>query len=117
MARLIPLALLLLALYSACGGSKAASKEPPKWVTEMIDSFENKVKHSVGASISKYAFDGDIVYYVLMPCCDQFNELYSESGDLLCYPDGGITGKGDGKCPEFDSGAELLETIWEANAR
>jgi len=34
-------------------------------------------------------------------CCDQMGEVRDTSGNIICHPDGGITGKGDGKCPDF----------------
>ena len=41
---------------------------------------------------------GKTAYYVRSRCCDNYNDLYNQSGDIICSPDGGITGNGDGKC-------------------
>ena len=100
---------------SACGGSKSASASEPKWVTHLIDSLEH-AKYNNGAAVSKYSYEGKTVYYVQAPCCDQMNALYDETGVLMCYPDGGFTGRGDGKCPGFKNGAEMLAMLWQANA-
>jgi hypothetical protein len=44
-----------------------------------------------------------------------FGELFDESGILLCAPDGGITGRGDGRCPDFfDERREELR-VWADN--
>jgi len=32
---------------------------------------------------------------------------------LLCAPSGGITGKGDGKCPDFNEKAGEGKLIWK----
>jgi hypothetical protein len=36
--------------------------------------------------------------YVKAGCCDQFDPLVDAHGVLVCYPSGGFTGRGDGKC-------------------
>jgi hypothetical protein len=49
----------------------------------------------------RYEYRGETVYYAPAPCCDFFSELYDGAGVLLCRPDGGITGAGDGTCRDF----------------
>ena len=49
-----------------------------------------------------------------MPCCDFFNEVYDDKCKLLGSPDGGFTGKGDGKLPDFFKEAKNEKLIWEA---
>jgi hypothetical protein len=52
-------------------------------------------------------YDGETVFFLpTLPqlCCDTFSRLYDADGTLICYPDGGITGKGDGRCPDFIGG-------------
>ena len=40
-----------------------------------------------------------VAYYVKAGCCDQFDPLIDARGVLVCYPSGGFSGRGDGKCP------------------
>ena len=51
--------------------------------------------------VVEYTYKGKTVYYVVMPCCDFFNEVYDDKCNYLGAPDGGFTGKGDGKLPDF----------------
>ncbi len=64
--------------------------------------------------ITVYKYRGKLVYYVpSASCCigDQFNTLYDASGKVLCNPNGGITGLGDGKCVGFFGEAKKVGII------
>jgi hypothetical protein len=39
--------------------------------------------------------------------------LYDAGGDMICAPDGGLTGKGDGKCPDFLSIRKNEALVWK----
>ncbi len=39
-----------------------------------------------------------VAYWVQAGCCDQLDPLVDARGVLVCYPTGGYTGRGDGKC-------------------
>ena len=51
----------------------------------------------------RYIYQGRPVYYVQASslCCDQMSMLYDAEGNLICMPDGGYTGRGDGRCADF----------------
>jgi hypothetical protein len=38
--------------------------------------------------------------------------LYSENGDILCFPDGGLSGQGDGRCSDFFQTASDSSLVW-----
>lgn len=65
------------------------------------------------ATIWHYTYKGESVYYIPAPCCDQFNPVYNNKCSLLCHPDGGLTGKGDGKCDDFFLLANDKKLIWK----
>ncbi|MES2796849.1 MAG: hypothetical protein V4683_12835 [Bacteroidota bacterium] len=47
-------------------------------------------------------------------CCDMFTaQLFDENGTSLCFPYGGISGKGDLKCQEFDINKKAEKLIWK----
>lgn len=52
------------------------------------------------------------VYYVPPICCDVSAELYDRNGSLICSPDGGIAGDGDGKCPDFFDARTDEKRVW-----
>ena len=61
----------------------------------------------------EYEYQGNIVYYVPPQCCDQFSQLYDSNGKLICAPDGGFSGRGDGKCPDFSRVRKNKVLIWQ----
>jgi hypothetical protein len=71
------------------------------WLQAKIWDYQSRAVSSPPRSIVKTTFEGKPVYYVPPVCCDIPGELYAEGGKLMCYPSGGITGNGDGKCPMF----------------
>ncbi len=63
--------------------------------------------------IDAYTWDGRTVYLANFGCCDQYEELYDATTcELLCAPSGGITGEGDGRCPDFYDEATRESTVW-----
>lgn len=86
----------------------------PKCIKRKIDSFRLKEPHERPQSVVEYTYKGKKVYYVVMPCCDFFNEVYDANCNYLGAPDGGFTGKGDGKIPDFVAEAKNEKLIWKA---
>ena len=86
----------------------------PTCLKNKIDSFKLKEKHERPQSVVEYMYKGKKVYYVVMPCCDFFNEVYDENCRYLGAPDGGFTGKGDGKLPDFGTEAKPGKEIWKS---
>ena len=85
----------------------------PACIKNKIDSFKVKEAHERPQKVVEYMYKGKKVYYVVMPCCDFFNEVYDENCKMLGSPDGGFTGKGDGKLPDFFTEAKNEKLIWE----
>lgn len=54
---------------------------------------------TLNGTVVRYLSEGKPYYYVRSPCCDLHNHLYDSDGNYLCAPEGGFTGRGDGKCP------------------
>ena len=77
-----------------------------------IDSFKRKEVDERPQRVVEYSYKGKKVYYVVMPCCDFFSEVYDENCKFLGSPDGGFTGKGDGKLPDFFAEAKGEKLIW-----
>ena len=114
---LIPLFLLL----SACAGSVKQSTpisglspgEYPEWIISLVATFEKDPVGNPPQSIYQYLYNGEIVYYVPPQCCDQFSTLYDANGKVICAPDGGFTGRGDGKCSDFFQERKNEKLIWK----
>ncbi len=84
----------------------------PGCVEEKIKEVKRRDVHNPPASVWKWEVDGNTYFYFTSDCCDQLNYLYDDKCNVVCAPDGGISGTGDGNCPEFEG--ELIKTlVWE----
>lgn len=95
-------------LYTPAG---LQDKLPP-CIKNKIDSFKLKEVHEKPQRVTEYTYKGKKVYYIVMPCCDFFNEVYDDTCNFLGSPDGGFTGQGDGKLPDFFKEATHEKLIW-----
>jgi len=80
-----------------------------------IAAYKKLEKYEQPQRVVEYVYNGKKVYYVVAPCCDQFNLLYDSNCKLLGNPDGGFTGKGDGKFPDFAEKRTKERLIWKNN--
>jgi len=102
-----------LSIFAAgCRPSEAPPNQNPAWLDTLIAEFQSEPVGNPPRSIYQYTYRGQTVYYVPAQCCDQFSTLYDSNGNVLCAPDGGLTGMGDNRCPDFltDRSSEVL--IW-----
>ncbi len=84
----------------------------PTCLKNKIDSFKLKEAHERPQRVVEYTYKEKKVYYVVMPCCDFFNEVYDAKCNFLGAPDGGFTGKGDGKIPDFFEAVTGEKLVW-----
>ncbi len=87
--------------------------EVPSCVEKKIKDLEKNKDANVGASVWQWQVDGKKFFYFVSPCCDRFNELFDNSCNRICAPDGGISGEGDGNCPEF-KGDKIETLVWQS---
>lgn len=102
---------LIIVLEGNCRKSNNLSEDYPQCITKKINELKNKSVQRPPASVWEFEYKGKKVYYIPADCCDRFNPLYDKKCNVICHPDGGITGKGDGKCPDFSRKNEKL--IWK----
>jgi hypothetical protein len=79
----------------------------------MIQTFKMLPKGNPPRSITQYLYKGETVYYVPAQCCDKYSNLYDEKCNLMGHPDGGFSGSGDGKFPNFFTEAKNPKLIWK----
>jgi Domain of unknown function (DUF6970) len=53
-----------------------------------------------------------VVLHVPPQCCDVVSDLYNAAGQVICHPDGGLTGTGDGRCPDFFTQRNNEVILW-----
>ncbi|MGJ8592588.1 MAG: DUF6970 domain-containing protein [Aquaticitalea sp.] len=102
--------LILISLFS-CKPTQQKS-EQPSCISEKVESLKSQPVQNPPAEVWKWESEGNIFYYFNAACCDQFSKLYNEKCEIVCAPDGGMTGRGDGKCPDFSSGISKT-LIWK----
>ncbi|MDO9260913.1 MAG: hypothetical protein Q7U08_03115, partial [Flavobacteriaceae bacterium] len=72
-------------------------------IREKIEQFKREKVSNPPRSVYSYQYKGKTVYYITADCCDQYNILYDVNCNVICSPDGGITGNGDGRCTDFST--------------
>ena len=120
---LIPLLALAATLIAGCAsrvekgealpiappdGSDRASASPstrvevaglPEWLRIRLGDYDAQPGPAAPRAVYEVRFGDGVAYYVKAGCCDQLDPLVDARGVLVCYPSGGFTGRGDGKCP------------------
>ena len=93
--------------------SKVNEEVLPACIQKMISQYKSEEKQNPPRQIYSYLYNGKTVYYVTPPCCDFFSDLYDSSCVLIGHPDGGFTGKGDGKTSDFKDKRTNEKLIWK----
>ncbi len=113
---LLPCVLLVL-MAAGCQKEEVAKaekgpKDPPPCIQAKIDEIAAQEVTNPPVRVYSYQYGGKKVYYFTSRCCDAYSELYDESCTLICAPEGGMTGHGDGQCPDFFSTRTDEELVW-----
>lgn len=85
----------------------------PAWLNDLIEKEKNGPVANPHASLSKCTYRNQNVYYLPPRCCDVPGSVYNDKGDVICSPDGGFTGKGDGKCTDFFNTRKDCVILWK----
>jgi len=89
----------------------ACNDELPQHIADMIEQYESN-PGPVPNEIWRYRFEEETVYYFPPMPYDIPSMLVSADGDFICSPDGGLTGAGDGKCPNFFEQRRSGKIVW-----
>ncbi|MFT3682708.1 MAG: hypothetical protein QM791_20795 [Ferruginibacter sp.] len=87
--------------------------ETPACILKMIEELKNKPKQNPPAVVYEFTYKDQKVYYITSDCCDQYNFLYDANCNILCAPDGGITGGGDHRCIDFNTTKKDEKLVWK----
>ena len=110
--------MLLMGISTAYRDTPNVSVKPdgipdiPKCIKLKIRKITREEVINPVAEVWEWKVDGGTYYYFAYGCCDNFNYLYDKECNRICAPDGGLTGKGDGKCPVFKSEVKK-KLIWQ----
>jgi hypothetical protein len=114
---LLPIASLLLVAFQCCKNDAASPAgscpDGAKALATKIAALQAKPKGNPAYTIWAYTWNGQRVYLASEEtCCDQFTTLYDECFTPLCAPSGGLSGQGDGRCPDFYQQATNQQLVW-----
>lgn len=115
------LGLLLASIAFACKPgispqipeAATANAQAAPWLSQLIQEMGQDKPANPPAKIYRYTYNDQEVYYITGRCCDIPGKVYDMYGNVICEPDGGITGKGDGRCPDFFEKRSDETLIWE----
>ena len=101
----------------ACSANKKvqAKQEMPLCLETKIKDMAADPHEGSPISVSRFTYKQQTVYYIVSPCCDKYNVVYDSVCNVLGYPDGGFTGRGDGNMPDFRKEAASEKVIWQIN--
>lgn len=85
----------------------------PSCLQQLSTRYTQEVRMNPPRKIYSYRYKDSLVYYVTAPCCDFFSDLYNTNCELIAHPDGGITGKGDGRLSDFHALKTAEKLLWE----
>jgi hypothetical protein len=102
---------LSMTVGAACARS-VLDDDRPGWLAALVAQLEREPVANPPAFIARYQYKGDTVYYLPPRCCDVAGELYNAAGSVICGPDGGLTGRGDGRCPDFFTERKDESIVW-----
>jgi hypothetical protein len=104
---------MLFACSSSKNQQQSTAMDNISCVQELIKKFSAEEKKNPPRSIYRYTYNNDTVYYVPAPCCDFFSDLYNSKCNIIAHPDGGFTGRGDGKATDFFQQRANEKLIWQ----
>ena len=93
-------------------GSKVVVDSLPVCVKVLIEKMKSEPVTNPPGMVYSYKYMGKKVFYIPAVCCDNFSDLYNDSCRLMGHPDGGFTGRGDGKIKGFDTVKSEEKLLW-----
>lgn len=84
----------------------------PTWLQALQATIASAPVTNPPSRIYQYRYRDQTVYYRPPYCCDIQGVLYSADGAVMCYPDGGFTGRGDGRCNDFHAQRSDCALLW-----
>jgi len=97
----LALGLFLSAIALAGPAALASSSGQPPWLQRLIGQLKAQPTGNPPQSVWRYRYRGQVVYYLPPQCCDQYSKLFDAEGKVIGAPDGGLTGRGDGRAVDF----------------
>ena len=107
------IAIFLFLILQSQNCKKGAAIRIPACIESKIEAIQQQPKFSPPATVYRYQYKDQYVYLFSSNCCDQYNYLYDKDCNVICAPSGGFTGRGDGRCSNFDQMSSDKTLIWK----
>jgi hypothetical protein len=106
--------MMVIAIMMVCQSQscKKDSVKLPACIQDKIEAIKQQARYNPPATVYRYKYMDKYVFLFSSDCCDQFNYLYDMNCNMVCAPTGGITGRGDNRCPNFKTLASEETLIW-----
>ena len=104
----------LLVFTQQCG-KEDLPKGAPHCIQQRIIEIAAEDVWNPPAKVYSYFYNGKKVFLIPQHCCDIPSVLLDEDCNVICSPDGGFSGRGDGRCTDFFNMATDERLIWEDN--
>lgn len=120
----LPMLKICFCLWLGCGllactpirklncSSATPTKDIP-WLRDKVKALEQDKERNENVEIYRYDYRNRTVFWITGYGADRPSELYECDGEKVCEPDGGLTGRGDGKCPDFFQRREHETVVWK----
>ena len=106
--------IVFIILSLTCCEEENCEIDIPACIEKKIEEIKMEEVRNPPAQVWRWEVDEQTYYYITSDCCDQWNYLYDGKCNVVCAPDGGITGMGDGNCSHFIEQIEKT-LVWEDN--
>jgi hypothetical protein len=100
-------------VFSQQCGKEEFPEGTPDCVREKIAEISKEPVWNPPGKVYSYFYNGQKVYFIPQRCCDIPSQLYDENCNIVCAPDGGFSGSGEGKCQDFFANRTDEKLVWE----
>lgn len=98
-------------MFSSCK-KEGITNSTPDCIVDMIDGYKADLTTVPKPQVYRYRYNGETVYHIVPGCCDQRSTLYDKECNVICEPDGGLDGQGDGNCTDFFDEGKKKTLVW-----
>ncbi|MEL6134608.1 MAG: hypothetical protein AAFR59_14705, partial [Bacteroidota bacterium] len=109
----VRLCMFMMIGWMGCGIPFELPEGMPTCMRQRMGQILSEAPWEPTARIYEVSYQNQRAYFIPAHCCDIPSELYTADCQVLCFPDGGLNGQGDGRCMDFEFREEEAKLIWQ----